>query len=68
MPTLRRVQWTGDDNAWKAICEMHAESELVAFRESNGTISVETPDGRRVAARVGDWIVQDVGGFHIESA
>ena len=51
MPTLGRVQWTGDDAAWEAICALHADSELVAFRESNGTVSVETPDGGRVAAR-----------------
>jgi len=35
MPTLGRVQWTGDDTAWEAICALHADSELVAFRESN---------------------------------
>ncbi|WP_218037688.1 hypothetical protein, partial [Reyranella soli] len=55
---LGKVQWTGDDEAWEAICALHADSELVAFRESNGTVSVETPDGRRVAAQVGDWIVR----------
>lgn len=47
---------------------LHADSELVAFRESDGTVSVETPDGRRVAARVGDWIVKSVDGFHIDAA
>ena len=66
MPTLGRVQWTVDDTAWEAIC-LHADSELVAFRESNGTVSVETPDGRRVAAKVGDWIVRSIDGFHIDA-
>ena len=64
---LGRVQWTGDDKAWEAICDLHADSELVAFRESNGTVSVETPDGRRVAAKVGDWIVKTVDGFRVEA-
>ena len=67
MPTLGRVQWTGDDAAWEAICALHADSELVAFRENNGTVSVETPDGRRVAAKVGDWIVRRIDGFHIDA-
>jgi len=68
MPTFGRVQWTGEDEAWEAICALHADSELVAFRESNGTVSVETPNGRRVAAKVGDWIVKSVDGFHVEAA
>jgi hypothetical protein len=45
MPTLGRVQWTGDDAPWEAICALHADSELVAFRESDGTVSVETRTG-----------------------
>lgn len=67
MPTFGGVQWTGDDTAWETICALHADSELVAFRESNGSVSVETPDGRRVAAKVGDWIVRSVDGFHIDA-
>ena len=64
MPTFRRrpavveaVQWTGDDLAWSAICALHADSELVAFREDDGTVSIETAGGR-VAAQQGDWIVK----------
>ena len=68
MPTVGRVQWTGEDKAWQAICDLHADSELVAFRESDGTVTVEAPDGRRVAAKVGDWIVKSIDGFHIDSA
>ena len=68
MLTFGRVRWSGEDQAWKAICAMHADSEFVAFRESNGTVSVETPDGRRVPAKVGDWIVKSVDGFHVEAA
>jgi hypothetical protein len=68
MPTFGRVQWTGEDKAWEAICALHADSELVAFRESNGTVSVETPDGRWVAARIGDWIVRSIDGFHVDTA
>ena len=67
MTTLGRVQLTGDDTAWEAICALHADSELVAFRESNGTVSVETPDRRRVAAKVEDWIVRRIDGFHIDA-
>jgi hypothetical protein len=61
------VQWKNDNETWAAICDLHADSELVAFRESNGTVSVETPDGRRVSAKVGDWIVRSIDGFHIDA-
>ncbi|GEP61883.1 hypothetical protein [Reyranella soli] len=50
MPTFGRVQWTVDDKAWEALCALHADSELVAFRESNRKVSVETLDGKRTAA------------------
>ncbi|WP_170303636.1 hypothetical protein [Reyranella soli] len=68
VPKFGKVQWTGDDTAWEAICDLHADSELVAFRESNDTVSIETPDGWRVAAKVGDWIVRTTDGFHIDAA
>ena len=54
---VEAVQWTGDDQAWAAICALHADSELVAFREDDGSVSVETI-GRRVAAQPGDWIIK----------
>jgi hypothetical protein len=38
---IEAVQWTGDDQAWSAICALHADSELVAFREDDGTVSIE---------------------------
>jgi hypothetical protein len=64
MPTFRRkpslveaVQWTGDDQAWAAICALHADSELVAFWQDDGSVSIETI-GRRVAAQLGDWIIK----------
>jgi hypothetical protein len=64
MPIFRRkpslveaVQWTGDDQAWAAICVLHDDSELVAFREGDGTVSIETAGGR-VAAQPGDWIIK----------
>jgi hypothetical protein len=64
MPMFRRkpslveaVQWTGDDAAWAAICDLHANSELVAFREDDGTVSIETTGGR-VAAQSGDWVIK----------
>jgi hypothetical protein len=64
MPMFRRkpsmveaVQWTGDDQAWAAICALHADSELVAFREDDGSVSIETIGGR-VAAQPGDWIIK----------
>lgn len=50
-------QWTGDDQAWSAICALQADSELVAFREDDGTVSIETTGGR-VAAQLGDWIIK----------
>jgi hypothetical protein len=44
VPTFRRkpslveaMQWTGDDQARAAICALHADSELVAFREDDGS-------------------------------
>ncbi|GEP60257.1 hypothetical protein RSO01_74230 [Reyranella soli] len=67
VPTFGRMQWTGEDAAWGGNCALHADSELVAFRESNGTVSVETPDGRRVAAKVGDWIVRSMDGFRVDA-
>jgi hypothetical protein len=64
MPMFRRkpglveaVQWTGDEQAWAAICALHADSELVAFREDDGSVSIETIGGR-VAAQLGDWIIK----------
>ena len=33
MPTLGKVQWTGDDTAWEAICALHADSEFVRVLE-----------------------------------
>ena len=64
MPMFRRkpslveaVQWKNDDETWAAICALHADSELVAFREDDGKVSIETRDGR-VAAEPGDWVVK----------
>src|SRR5215216_6077414 len=54
---VEAVQWTGDDQAWVAICALHADSELVAFREDDGTVSIETTGGRAAAQR-GDWIIK----------
>lgn len=54
---VEAVQWTGDDQAWAAICALHADSELVAFREDDGSVSIETTGGR-VAAQLGDWIIK----------
>jgi hypothetical protein len=51
------VQWAGDDQAWAAICALHADSELVAFREHDGSVSIESIGGR-VAAQPGDWIIK----------
>jgi hypothetical protein len=55
MPMFRRrprlveaVQWTGGDQAWAAICALHADSEL-AFREDDGSVSIETIGGRVAA-------------------
>jgi hypothetical protein len=68
MPTFLRkpaivqaMQWTGDDAAWEAVRALHADSELVAFREDDGTISIETTGGR-VHAEAGDWIIKDSAG------
>ena len=64
MPMFRRkptlveaVQWTGDDKAWWAVCVLHADSEFVAFREDDETVSIETTGGR-VTAQLGDWIIK----------
>ena len=66
MPTLGRVQWTGDDPVWRRSAPFMPTAN-VAFREINGTVPFETPDGRRVAAKVGDWIVRRIDGFHIDA-
>lgn len=59
MTTIARaVQWTGSDDAWSAICDLHADSELVAFREADGTVTIETAGGDRIAAQRGDWIIK----------
>ena len=69
MPMFRRkptlveaVQWKDDEETWDAVRALHADSELVAFRNEEGTVSIETPDGR-MAAEVGDWIVKHPEGF-----
>jgi hypothetical protein len=54
---IEAVQWTGEDQAWTAICSLHADSELVAFREDGGTVSIETTGGR-VTAQPGDWMIK----------
>lgn len=54
---VEAVQWTGDHQAWAAICVLHADSELVALREDDGRVSIETTGGR-VAAQPGDWIIK----------
>jgi hypothetical protein len=68
MPTFLRkpanvqaMQWTGDDAAWEAARALHADSEVVAFREDDGTVSIETTGGR-VYAQTGDWIIKDNAG------
>ena len=69
MPMFRRkptlveaVQWKDDDETWEAVRALHADSELVAFRNEDGTVSIETPDGR-MAAEADDWIVKHPEGF-----
>ena len=42
---------------WAAICALHADSELVAFREDDGSVSIETIGGR-VKAQPGNWIIK----------
>jgi hypothetical protein len=54
---LEAVQWANDDQAWESVCALHADSELVAFKEDDGTVSIETTGGR-VAAQPGDWIIK----------
>ena len=68
MPTFLRkpanvqaVQWTGDDAAWELVRAPHADGELVAFREDDGTVSIETTGGR-VHAQTGDWIIKGSAG------
>jgi len=69
MPMFRRkptlveaVQWKDDEETWDAVRALHADSELVAFRNEDGTVSIETPDGR-MAAEAGDWIVKHPEGW-----
>jgi hypothetical protein len=71
MPMFRRkptlveaVQWKDDDETWEAVRALHADSELVAFRNDDGTVSIETPDGR-MAAEADDWIVKHPGFFNL---
>jgi hypothetical protein len=70
MPTFRRktivvqaVEWKNDDPSWAAVRELHAESELVAFwNKEDGTVSIETPDGR-LDAKPGTWVVKHPDGY-----
>ena len=71
MPMFRRkptlveaVQWKDDDETWDAVRALHADSELVAFRNEDGRVSIETPDGR-MAAEADDWIVKHPEGFFL---
>ena len=43
---VEAVQWTGDDALWEAVRALHADSELVAFREGERTVSIEVTGGR----------------------
>jgi hypothetical protein len=52
------VQWHDDNQTWNVVRELHADSELVAFRNPDGTVSIETADGRKDAEEEGVWIVQ----------
>ena len=61
------VQWNNDNETWAAICNLHADSELVAFWNQDGTVSIETPNGR-VNAAPGAWVVKDADGcFHLQA-
>ena len=59
---VQAVQWTADDKAWEAVCALHTDGELPAFREDDGTVSIET-EGGRLAVRSGDWIIKDEAGL-----
>jgi len=62
-PTLvEAVQWNDDDETWDAVRALHADSELVAFRNEDGTVSIETPDGR-IDAEAKDWIAKYPEGY-----
>lgn len=62
-PTLvEAVQWNDNDETWDAVRALHADSELVAFRNEDGTVSIETPDGR-IDAEAKDWIAKYPEGY-----
>ena len=58
---VEAVQWKDDYETWEAVRALHADSELVAFRNEDGTVSIETPYGRmaakarKPACRTIDW-------------
>ena len=61
------VQWHDDNQTWDAVRALHADSELVAFRNPDGTVSIETADGRKDAEE-GVWIVKHPdGSFRLRS-
>jgi hypothetical protein len=71
VPTFRRkrilveaVQQNNDDQSWDAVCTLHVNSKLVAFGTDDGTVPIETPNGR-VAAGAGDWTLKSARGHSI---
>ena len=54
--TQRAVRWEGTDASWSAVVELHDGLEVVAFRNDDGTLDVETARGREQVP-VGWWLV-----------
>jgi hypothetical protein len=55
--TERAVRWEGTDASWRAVVELHAGLEMVAFSNDDHTLDVETARGREQMP-VGWWLVR----------
>ena len=54
----RAVQWKGTDDSWRELGPLYRGLETVAFWLDDGTLTVETPNGRETVP-LGWWIVRD---------
>ena len=53
----RAIRWQGTDASWHAVVELHHDLEEVVFRNDDGTLDVETANGREPVP-IGWWLVR----------
>lgn len=56
------VRWMNTPESWDQVRTLYHDLETVAFRQDDGTLSVETKDGRRVTVPIGHWLLRRADG------